>query len=188
MDNFFEILIYLFIIFSFLSPLFKKKKQQGQQTESKVPDLKAPDRQINTTPPAADYDILKELENLFKKETPQKIGGSIETQKSGPNLDKNISLEYKPADYDESSWHTPTVSEHTENPNWNDTQIKSRMLKPILDKRIDELSKKFVQSEVVKRDMGNPVQTRIRDVFRNQKTFRDYYIFSEIINKPKAFD
>lgn len=188
MDNFFEILIYLFIIFSFLSPLFKKKKQQNQQSGSQAPDLKTPDRQIKSTPPAEDYEILKELENLFKKETPQKIEGSIATQKIEPNLDKNISLENKPADYDESSWHSPTVSEHTENPNWKDTQIKSRMLKPVLDKSIQEMSKKFVQSEVIKRDMGNPVQTRIRDVFRNQKTFRDYYIFSEIIGKPKAFD
>lgn len=188
MDNFFEVLIYLFIIFSFLSPLFKKKKQQNPQSGSKVPDLNTGDRQLKTTPPAEDYEILKELENLFKKDTPQKISGSIETQKSESNLDKNISLENKPADYDESSWHTPTVSEHTENPNWTDSQIKSRMLKPILDKSVDELTKKFVQSEVVKRNMGNPVQSRVREVFSNQKSFREYYIFSEIINKPKAFD
>lgn len=188
MDNFFELLIYLFIIFSFLSPLFKKKKQQNQQSESQVPDLKTSDREIKTTPPAEDYEILKELENLFKKDTPQKISGSIEAQKPESNIDKNISLENKPADYDESSWHTPTVSEHTENPNWTDSQIKSRMLKPILDKSVDELSKKFVQSEVVKRNMANPAQTRMREVFRNQKSFREYYIFSEIINKPKAFD
>ncbi|HSL89763.1 MAG TPA: hypothetical protein VK870_10700, partial [Ignavibacteriaceae bacterium] len=77
MDNFFEILIYLFIIVTFLSSIFKKKKPVPQKPEARVPQQReevdisySPEQEMESTPVKSsstdEYDILKELEQFFK--------------------------------------------------------------------------------------------------------------------------
>jgi hypothetical protein len=118
MDNIFEILIYLFIIISFLSSFFRKKKKaaaQQEQAQIQITDQQrlSGELEVEEAPPVQtqrqDYDILKEFEDFFKVGE-RKGESQIQTQNDfveEPDV-------YKKEDQGvlADSFHTRTASEH----------------------------------------------------------------------------
>ena len=84
MDNIFEVLIYVFIIISFLSSFFRKKKKEAikkEQLQAQIRNQQGikEDLEVQVSPSIQtqepEYDILKEFEDFFKvgerKEEPE---------------------------------------------------------------------------------------------------------------------
>ena len=73
MDNFFELIFILFIIFSFLAPLFKKKPEEQQKKRQQQPDDNLNSSGTKSSHPISskndndEYDILQEIEGIFNK-------------------------------------------------------------------------------------------------------------------------
>ncbi len=88
MDNLFEYLIYAFIIISFISSFFKKKKrlpkepsdqtlhQRTDITEDKIIDIPP-----SQEPKAEKYNILKEIESFFDVGQPQQTEKEVHSDK-----------------------------------------------------------------------------------------------------------
>src|SRR3989304_2618315 len=68
MDDYFQYLIYLFIIISFLSSIFRKKDKPQSKPGEPTPN---PPVKPKRSTSQEDYDILKEIENMFKTQSPQ---------------------------------------------------------------------------------------------------------------------
>ena len=109
MDNFFEILIYLLIIISFLSGLFRKKDKKKRPPLQKPESQQPTERELSVaqSPPKEEYDVLKEIEDFFKVGDEQ-----TETKKTRTPIEQTA----EQIDFEEhvqsDSWHQPTASEH----------------------------------------------------------------------------
>jgi len=181
MDNFFEILIYLIIIISFLSSIFKKKQQQ-----QKRPPAQQPDHDENyqsevsaTQSRPKDYDILRELEVLFK-------GGEVSTDKSTPipqQKTETLSSMEEREEFD--SWHEPTKSEHTID-NWERKKGEVQKILAGVDSAIEKKAAEFEDSLWKKEKEFSGIALSIRSRFKSPSTLTEYIIFSEILGKPKA--
>jgi hypothetical protein len=210
MDDLFQYLIYGIIIFSFLSSFFKKKvppKQtplpRNQKTDSD--SYQPQSTKVNTDVFAQnkdEYDILKELENLFKGETnipqrqtpqSQRPQEYVEREIKDKDLDlvvdkrmqrsveQNASIEYKQS-VEERNYIEPkgTIEKRI--------SVEEKWLnrkKATLDPKIEESAKQF------ERVLAGPRKQRaaISDFNRklkNPRTVREYILFSEILGKPKA--
>ena len=182
MDNVFEILIYLIIIISFLSSIFKKKQQQ-----QKGPPVRQPERDDNyrsevstTESKPKDYDILRELEDLFK-------GGDVSTDKSIripqqrtetlPSMEEHVKSD---------SWHEPTKSEHTID-NWERKKGEVQKILTGVDSAIEKKAAEFEESLWKKEQQPSELALSIRSKFKSPSTLKEYIIFSEILGKPKIF-
>ncbi len=204
MDDLFQYLIYGVLIFSFLSSFFKKKeppKQTPQKPAQKPDSISYQQRSVKTEPDIIaqkndEYDILKELENLFKdqnnipqqqrpKQTPyeeyadHKIEDKnleiITDKRTLRNIDQNPSVEYKQS-VEERNYIEPKGT--VEQTRW--TRQKSK-----IDPNVEASAKEF------ERVLAGPKKQRaaITDFNRklkNPSTVREYILFSEILGKPKA--
>jgi hypothetical protein len=186
MDNIFEILIYLFIIISIFSPLFKKKEKQPpvppQRRRQPEPEH-IPTARTSVDNNEDSYDILKEIETFFKTEAPQpqpefktkqsSIEKAEEFKKQNPK-ERLIKSESTRAEQEIK----PVVSEHTYG-DWNKSII--------VDDSITRKAEHF--AEMMKkrsRQPGNEHIIRLREKLKNPQTLKDYIIFAEILGKPKA--
>ena len=95
MDDYFQYLLFLFIIISLLSSFFKKKNKPENKPERPLPD---PPAKPQRSSQQEDYDIMKEIEKMFKPQSPQ----PEKQRKEFLLKKKNINL-----------------SEHTEDPEWH---------------------------------------------------------------------
>jgi hypothetical protein len=205
MDNFFEILIYVIIIISFLSSIFKKKKAKAphdQRPESMQYDTSAsghmqeeaqPEITVTRQSQKSEYDIMKEIEDFFK------VGG--EQTESLP--EKAESLETKTTVFDESkeqgkfkehipdeSWHTTTLSEHT----YSDFRgrqsakregtVEKKAVK--VDSKIEEQAARFEKQLEKYKPTTSEISKKIKERLKNPASLKDYIIIAEIMNKPKA--
>lgn len=181
MDNFFEILIYVIIIISFLSSIFKKKKKQPN------PSTQAPQQEEYTqadvyaaqTKPKEEYDVLKEIEDFFKvgSEPPrQEIPVPQEQPKKVTQIEEHTLDE---------SWHTPTASEHIAD-DWEHkkTEVKKRVA--LVDSGIEKQAAKFEESLVKIKPIVSELTSLIKTKFKNPSSLKEYIIFSEVLGKPKA--
>lgn len=207
MEDLFQILIFLILIISFFSSIFKKKKPE--ETEGQQHSRGAENR---TGYPKEDYsyrqekseveeydNILNEIENLFKEEKPVII--PTETQKpSSDALKAKTKIEeqsktmkdYQKEKYDEKQWsekttaeHIPTASEHSFEDSWQRRKEKVKEAKKSIDKKTSSDAERFEQY-LKKRETK---KTTISDIKRNldkPQTIQEYIIFSEILGKPKA--
>ncbi len=186
MDDFFQYLIYLFIIISFLSSLFRKKDKT--QTKTGTQTYKTP---VETKPqpkssPQGEYDILREIESLFKTGSSQQSQKKEETYKEE---DFEIVSEHIKTD----SWHEKTQSEHRTTisehipENWETKKRKVEESRKAVNEKIikqaELFEKNLRQRSKGKVDLGNTVRQKLR----NPASLKDYIIISEIIGKPKAF-
>jgi hypothetical protein len=100
MDDIFQILIWLFIIISFFASFFKKKEPPKQQTPQRRYGNREDNFPVKDQPAASagkeEYDILREIENMFRTGTSQPAG-----------------MEQKEESY---SYNRPTESEHIRMP------------------------------------------------------------------------
>lgn len=189
MDDIFEVLIYLFIIISFISSFFKKKKkklkqqvpgsQQNEHEQIQIPVQKA-EPEVKEK---HEIDIMKEFEKFFQVGAPQK-----ETPKE--HNDKEMYEGAKERDnykvVPEESFHKKTASEHTFVDPWDKkrTEIDKKVVK--VDKSIEEQASKFEQHLKKKETAAGEISKKIRTRLKDPASLKDYIIISEIIGKPKS--
>lgn len=183
MDNFFQVLFILFIIFSFLAPLFKKKPEEQQKKRQQ----QAADDNSNSstsqpsysTPSERDkvnYDILKEIEGMFNQpaeSTPvekQTVSETAETEEEN---------------YKSPEWHEPSKSEGSLDKEWHrpTTLVDYEKEKEFMDEKAKEFEKLLNKKKEV-----NIVARNIRNLIRNPETLKEYIVISEILGKPKGFE
>ena len=140
MDNFFEILIYLLIIISFLSGLFKKKNKQKRPPSQRTQTPQPNEREVTAaqSPPKEEYDILNELEDFFKV-------GDEKTETQQVRIPPE--QKYEPVDFDEhiqdDQWHQPTASEHKVTDVWKEKQKEIIDKKSKIDSEIEQQAVEF---------------------------------------------
>ena len=184
MDDYFQYLIYLFIIISFLSSIFRKKGKPQSKPEEPTP---SPPVKPQRSTSQEDYDILKEIENMFKTQSPQaeakpeKI--SIEGRKHETDSEY---LETEKWDEEIQSEHGSTSSEHRLE-NWEDKRKKIEERKrQTLNEKIVKQAEIFEKNLMKKRQVVDVSKT-LKQKFKRPSTLKEYVIISEILGKPKAF-
>ena len=201
MDNFFEILIYLIIIISFLSSLFRKKSKEIPKPPERRPETKRRemDFEVESTNKSqqtqpfeskeSEYDILKEIENLFKPETERKQEPAAKPPLSGTKIEEKT----RQKQLESSEWNEPTISEHL--PTYSEhasTEIQKREQKkvirklPQVDSKVSEKAERFEKLLRRKEKPEDKLLKVVRERFSNPKTLKEYIVISEIIGKPKS--
>jgi len=200
MDDLFQYLIWGIIIFSFLSSFFKKKEPPKQ---SPLPKVKPPASvsypkqsdadKVVVSQKQDEYDILRELENLFKGEikTPvpqkQKQVDPYDDYESNEIKYKDLDLVIDPRMQRTVEDKNPIGSRETyDNKNVSRRPITGKQTQPkIINPKIEEQAKEF------ERVLAGPKQqrttvTEFNRKLKNPRTVREYILFSEILGKPKA--
>lgn len=178
MDNFFEIIIYLFIFFSLISSLFGKKKKKGEappssqtgQRTQPVPQQRTESRQTTTqtaNKEVEEYDILREIENLFKMENEVEEAPVKETPKP---VQKEIPRPQPKVE------RTRIESESKFKSKYDDYK------KPVIDKSIEEQAKRFELNYAKKKETNNYIY-ELKKKLREPKTLKDAIVLAEIIGK-----
>lgn len=168
MDNLINILVAIIIIYSFLAPLFKKKK--GGDAE--FPGGINPSRpKQKPTYSGRDYDILTEIEEMMNR-------GKNPPVQTIPQKEE-VEIKY-------SGEHQRTESEHKVDAREKNVPYEYRKFKISEDERLSlerDLEKQFTSQRKV---YYNPAFTRVKSSFRNKEDFKNGFIISEILGKPKA--
>lgn len=202
MDNIFEILVFAIIIFSFLSPLFKKKKEQQKNLPTQnnkygsVGTADSIEQSMKKEGMAVsgkndDYDILRELENLFKGEikVPQQQKPKPEEQ-----YDEYKSSEIKDVDLDlivdkrmqrNVEDKMPIGARKTYDEKIADRKDYSTRQTKIINPKIELEAAEFEQVLSGPRKQRDAI-TDFNRKLKNPRTVREYILFSEILGKPKA--
>lgn len=171
MDNLFQVLIFIFIIWSILGSAFKKKPEKPQQKVArKIPGegKQSPSSRY----PKTSQDVLEEIlgfkfpqqdpndsySSNYENENLEKSGEDIETKQIEPAaFDKNVSI--PDIDYDKIKTQVSVESEKLQtNIHQQYTLSKSENLKSII----------------------------IKKRLRTKTSLRENILISEILNKPKA--
>lgn len=199
--TFFDILIILFLAFSFLSSIFKAKKGKEQQgpkdTKREVPGepvrrtpTPTPFPSTSTEPVATDeeeYDIMKEIESFFK------VGDEEEKQKQ-----REVERKTQPAQYRKSEPETRQTKSYQQAkekaPVTYDTfSEKSKKIKAATDRKLREIKNINVDTSFFEKTEGQVVSSLTADFsfnFKNKlkdkSNLKEFVLFSEIIGKPKV--
>lgn len=192
MDNFFEILIYAIIIISFLSSFFKKKGQpkQPQDNSTKKPEtISYSQRSAQVEPEIMnqkneDYDILRELESLFKGEIKipeqQKTQSSSETLSNIPDRDIDTEIDKRTLrNAEDRNYIKPRATERRT----SIEQRKKEMTK--VDSNIEAKAKEFEKVLAGPRKQ-KAARTEFNRKLKNPANIKEYILFSEILGKPKS--
>ncbi|MCH9029510.1 MAG: hypothetical protein IH819_07835, partial [Bacteroidetes bacterium] len=155
MDNLFEYLIYGFIIISFISSFFKKKKrlpkepsdqtlhQRTDITEDKIIDIPP-----SQEPKAEEYNILKGIESFFDVGQPKQTETKVHTDKEMYEGAKDRE-NYIPVP--EKSFHTLTESEHTFTDPLDvkrkELEKRKKNLSPEIEKRASAYEESLIKKE-----------------------------------------
>lgn len=185
MDDIFQILIYVFIIVSFLASLFKKReKPQDKKSE---PTYKPSTRPTIETQPSQqeDYDILKEIEKMFKTNIPVP---EKEREKTLQKENLQTSSEHTRSD----EWlkpsqreHKPTFSEHTPEM-WEEKRRKTEEKRKAVNEKIVQQAAMFEKHLTRTSGERSDIKKSIMQKFKEPTSLKEYIIFSEIIGKPKS--
>jgi hypothetical protein len=190
MDDFFEILIYLFIIISFISAFFKKKKKSQQKQQALDSQLNRQEQTqipVQKTEPQVkeelEIDIFKDLEKFFNVDKPQKETSEVHNDKGMYEGAKERE------DYiavPEESFHKKTSSEHTFVNPWDKKrkEIDKKVAK--VDKSIEVQASKFEEHLQKKESAASEISKKIRTRLKEPSSLKDYIIISEIMGKPKS--
>ena len=202
MDDLFQYLIYGVIIFSFLSSFFKKKeppKQTPQKPAQKPESISYQQRSAKVEPDIIaqkndEYDILRELESLFKGEIkspeqqkPKQVD-SYDVYQPHEIKDKNLDLVLDKRMQRGVEDKKPIGSRST----YDDKIVYDRrnvdakqMLARAVDSKIEASAKEFEKILAGPRKQKAAV-TEFNRKLKNPSTVREYILFSEILGKPKA--
>ncbi len=184
MDNFFEILIYLLILISFLGSFFKKKEQEKKPGGSAPVPNKDSDTftltsESGTEPRQAEnYDILKEIENIFKENMGIPVPQTQQKDKTSPEQKKDE--KYKEAfatNYDKQDVRLLSAESRG---------LKSREVTRKLDEKTLREAEKF--EELLKEhSITERKKHPIVDKLKNPRSLKEYILISEILGKPAAY-
>lgn len=183
MDNLFEILIYVIIIISFLSSIFKKRKQRQQKApaqQSQPEDYSQVEVSIPQTQSKAEYDIMRELEDFFKVgEEPgrQQIPLPVPPQQQkAPDREEHTLTD---------TWHAKTESEHYVD-EWEQKKSEVKKIISSVDSSIEKKAALFEASLDKEGIAYSSIALAVKSKMKNPSTLKEYIIFSEILGKPKA--
>ena len=203
MEDFIKVLIWLIIIISFFSLVFKKKNKEkpkvpqspNRDNEENIPKSVEPqNKKVEDRGEIESYnDMLSEIENLFKKDNGRNITVSqntpLESSPQTKTSDKTKIEEHeakkKSAKYNDSQWHKETASEHTLINDW-EREEKVLEKKAAVDFRIENKAKKFEEIINQKPEPIGLFKHTIKEKLRHPATLKDYILMSEIIGRPKA--
>lgn len=172
MDNLINILVAAIIIYSFLAPLLKKKKAGDPDPSSSSGSN--PNRPVAKQKPSyqnMDLDIFTEIEEMMNR-------GKIPPVETVPQREEVIQKD--------SDEHQATASEHRLEDWDKDLKSAHQKFKISENERMNierDLEKKFSAQRKV---YYNPIFARVRSSFLNKADFRNGFIISEILGKPKA--
>ena len=134
------------------------------------------------------YDILSEIENLFK------------TQTAPPQNEETKSTEaenkFEPASehFETTEWHKESVTEHkpalSEHSfeSWEDKAKKAEEIqRQALNEKIVKQAEMFERNLQKRSYSRTNMRKRIRQSLKQPSSLREYILFSEILGKPKAF-
>ncbi len=193
MDNFIEILIYLFIIVSFVNSFVKKKKKKEEKDKADAMQK----AQTETTEPVfeerqqepAGKDILEEIQNLFK---PPNENTGEEPKSAFEDLWKTESYDEH---YEEAEYHKPTTTEHEVTvsehmPTYSEHTI-SREKHSYEKEELPEESKMESLMEDHHQIACNDEQSNsyiriLKNELKERDLLKKYVLISEILGKPKA--
>lgn len=181
MDNFFEILIYLIIIISFLSSFFKKKEpEQKRGSNQPLPESKPSDytdAKIETKAEES-YDILKEIENIFKENMgvpvpkPEGENKTVIQQKEEEKFQDAFDKNYDKEDIRRVSAESRAIKSRDDSKKLDEKTLREA-------EKFEELLKS--QSEFKRR------KHPIIDKLHNPQSLKEYVLISEILGKPVAY-
>jgi len=185
MDNIFEILIYGIIIISFLSSIFKKRKQQKQNPPVQRPQ---PDEyyqtevQVPQSEKKEDYDIMRELQDFFK------VGNELPEQEKSVTSkpEEPVSIIQSKEKSKPDIWHSPTSSEHSYTNDWERKRFEVKKIIASVDSGIEKKAAMFEESLGKKAVVYSSIAMTVKTKIGNPSTLKEYIIFSEILGKPKA--
>ncbi len=181
MDNFFEVLIYLIIIISFLSSLFKKKEQPKAPPSQQGSVKKQPSdgfsefESESVEVESSGYDILSEIENIFNQELGKPKQRTESEIKPEPKI-RDRSLEADSINYDKFELEKKAAL---------DTQKRFQRREITVDARTETAAMMFeelLKKQRAKSLVSHPIIKKIK----NPQMIKDYIIVSEILNKPLA--
>lgn len=192
MDNLFNILIGLIILYSLVSPFLKKKKGQQlppyqtpqdtyESEENSSAEYETSSEYQDSSKKTDGYDILSEIENLFKKpeaKTSDDYTVIREERKSTPV----------------SSENTKDYSEHIPTERFKYTPVKQTYKKTVPHhERIDNLLPAIDYVKIFERKPGefesreSPKTTELRKALFTPNEVRKAFLLSEILGKPIAY-
>jgi hypothetical protein len=180
MDDIFQVLIYIFIIVTFLASLFKKR-QKPQDKRSEPVSNPTPQPRMETKSSQQDeYDILKEIEKMFKTEIPV------------PEKEKEKAFEKESEHFKSEEWYQPTETEHKTTTsehtfeNWDNKRRKADESRKAVNEKIIKQAEMFEKS-LARTTVGKSyIKKNIMQRFKEPSSLKEYIIISEIIGKPKS--
>lgn len=170
MDNLFQLLIFLFVIYTIINAVFGKKKTQSP--DRKIPQENSREDELNTSPDYQ-YSSSDVLQDLFGLKIP-KTGNEYENysqNKYPSNLETgNIDFTHQ------------IEPEQLKMPNVDYDKL------PSLEAQQKNIS---IPEEEIHRayEVGFSFNSRTTDIkqrIKSPKTLQELYLISEILNKPKA--
>jgi hypothetical protein len=193
MEDVFQIIIWLFIIISFLSSFFKKKgtpPPPAKQTERKQREEQQSiqNQGSRQSEPQEEYDILKEIEGLFnqQKAKPTRYE-EYDENNNIPETEYRVKSEKSKLGDVVETWKHPSSSEQSIENQWDARRRKMEERKTRIDSSVHRKAEKFeklLQKKAAPADeeSGNSIAGKIK----NPDNLREYIIFSEILKKPKS--
>lgn len=184
MDDYFQIIIYLIIIFAFLNSIFRKKnKGETPPRPANSGDIEK-DKTYSTSGYAqnekqSEYDILKEIEGLFKGEDTSTGRRRMESEIEKAKMRKVPESEH----VEDKEWHEQSASEHQLDESWHSiTQYKRA---PAVDSVIEKEAEKFERMLAERNKEAVYPLNELLEKLYSPGTLQDYIVVSEIIGKPK---
>lgn len=177
MDNLFQLLIFLFVIYTIINSIFGKKKPQG--TDRKIPQRGTGDVEAETSPKPQYPSSGDILQDLFGIKIP-KSGGEYETYSQNrypSNLETDL------PDIDNQPEIEGRYTSDTEGKNLPDVDYDKL---PSLEVSQNVTSSADYHSAY---EMSSTLNQRTIELIRkikNPNSLRELYLISEILNKPKA--
>ncbi len=198
MNDYIQILIYLFIIFAFLNSLFKKKdKSKPPPRPSNSPDGDSRSNysssQYEKKGTQGEYDILKEIEGLFKGESDYTSQRKMESDAEKVEM-RRVPVEEHTED---KEWHTEDSEWHTEEEEWHEQSVKEHELEKSwhtitnykrsakVDAAIEKEAERF-ERMLAERNKEVPYPfDDLRKKLYSPESLKEFIVFSEILGKPK---
>jgi hypothetical protein len=212
MSEYIQILIYLFIIFAFLNSLFKKKdkeKAPPRPSNSPGPETRntSSSSEYEQKAKQSEYDILKEIEGLFKGEGGYAAQRKMESDAEKAEMRKVPSSEHtedKEWHTEDSEWHSEDSEWHSENKEWHSESEEwheksatehqldkswhsitdyKRSVK--VDAAIEKEAERF-ERMLAERNKEVPYPfDDLRKKIYSPQSLKEFIVFSEILGKPK---